>query len=108
MSDTNNLTKRDRQTVRFLQWIQNHSGWWFLICTPDDEHMDLTMMKLLVTRPAKEEFYEIIFVLLMVHRNAPFMNSVFQSMLLELVLSGWKGGAKSRTQILQDLTNLLT
>lgn len=39
------LTRRDKQTVRFLKWTRRYSGWWFLICTPGDEHMNLDMMK---------------------------------------------------------------
>ena len=30
-----------------------------------------------------------IFVLLTVHRNAGFMDSIFKTMLLELILAGW-------------------
>ena len=70
--------------------------------------MNFSMMKMLIKRLAKEEFYEIIFVLLMVHRNATFMNNVFKTMLLEMVLAGWKGEVKEKDQFIQDLTDLLT
>ena len=40
--------------------------------------MNLDMMKKLVEQLAKEQFYEIIFVLLMVHRNAEFMDNIFK------------------------------
>ncbi len=103
-----NLTKRDKQTVRFLRWIRQYSGLWYLICTPGDEHMTFSMMKKLIERLAKEQFYEIIFVLLMVHRNAEFMDSVFKTMLLEMMLAGWKGEVKDKEQMIQDLTDLLT
>lgn len=103
-----NLTRRDKQTVRFMKWTRRYSGWWFLICTPGDEHMNLDMMKTLIQRLAKEQFYEIIFVLLMVHRNAEFMDSIFKTMLLEMILAGWKGEVKGKEQILHDLTDLLT
>lgn len=102
------LTKRDKNTIRFLEWIKKYPGWWFLICTPDDEHMNFSMMQMLIKRLAKEEFYEIIFVLLMVHRNATFMDTVFKTMLLEMVLAGWKGEVKEKEQFIQDLTDLLT
>lgn len=102
------LTKRDKHTIRFLKWIRQYSGWWFLICTPGDEHMNLDMMKMLIQRLAKEQFYEIIFVLLMVHRNAEFMDSIFKTMLLEMIRAGWKGEVKDKEQILHDLTDLLT
>ena len=85
------LTKKDKQTIRFLKWIRQYPGWWYLICTPDEEHMNIGMMKLLIERLAKEGFYEIIYVLLTVHRNAGFMDSVFKILLLELILAGWRG-----------------
>lgn len=103
-----NITKRDKQVLRFLKWIKKYSGWWFIICTPGDKHMDLDMMKMLIERLAKEQFYEIILVLLMVHRNAAFMDGVFKTMLLEMILAGWKGEVKNKKQILHGLTDLLT
>ena len=101
------LTKRDKHTIRFLQWIRKYPGLWFLICTPDSEHMNLDMMKMLIERLAKEQFYEIIFVLLMVHRNEAFMDTVFKTMLLDMVLAGWKGEAKGKQQIISELKDLL-
>lgn len=56
------------------------------------------MMKMLIDRLAKEQFYELIFVLLMVHRNAEFMDSVLKTMLLEMILAGWKGEVKEKDQ----------
>lgn len=94
--------------VRFLKWIRKYPGWWFLICTPDEEHMNPDMMKILIERLAKEQFHEIIFVLLMVHRNAGFMDSVFQEMLLEMTLAGWKGEVKDKDRMLHDLSNILS
>jgi hypothetical protein len=103
-----NLTKRDKQTIRFLKWIRCYSGWWYLICTPNDEHMNISMMKMLIERLAKEQFYEIIFVLLMVHREADFMDSTFKYMLLEMIIAGWQGEVKGKNQFIHDLTDLLT
>lgn len=81
------LTKRDKQTIRFMKWIRKNSGLWFLICTPDEEHMNNTMMKKLINMLAQEQFYEIIFVLFMVHRNASFMERFNETMLLEMMIS---------------------
>jgi hypothetical protein len=102
------LMKKDKHTIRFLEWIRRYPGWWYLICTPNNEHMNVSMMKLLIKRLAKEQFYEMIFVLLMVHRNADFMDSVFKTILLELILSGWKGEVKEKNQIIHDFIVLLT
>ena len=103
-----NLTKRDKHTIRFLKWVRQYPGWWYLICTPDEKHMTLDMMKMLIQRLAKEQFYEIIFVLLTVHRNAGFMDSIFKTTLLEMVITGWKGEVKGKNQFIQDITDLLT
>lgn len=101
-----NLMKRDKQTIRFLKWIRQYSGWWYLICTPDDEHMTLEMMKMLITRLAKEQFYEIIFVLLTVHRNS--IDSTLKYLLLDMIIAGWKGEVKDKDQFIKDITDLLT
>lgn len=79
-----------------------------MICTPNEEHMSMDMMKMLIERLAKEQFYEIIFVLLTVHRDADFMDGVFKMLLLEMILSGWKGEVNGKDQFLQDVTDLLT
>ena len=102
------MSKRDKETIHFLQWIKLHSGWWHLICTPGDEHMTLSMMKSLVQRLAKEGLYEIIFVLLMVHRNAVFMDNVFKNLLLEMILAGWRGETYGKNRIVQDMADLST
>lgn len=102
------LTKRDKQTIRFMKWIRKYSGLWFLICTPDQEHMNNTMMKKLITMLAQEQFYEIIFVLLMVHRNARFMESFNGEMLLEMMISNWEGKVKDKEQMIKNFTNWLT
>jgi len=36
------------------------------------------------------------------------MESVFKMLLLEMILSGWKGEAKGKDQSIQDITDLLT
>lgn len=61
-----------------------------MICTPNDEHMNADMMIMLIKRLAKEGFYEIIFVLLMVHREDELLQSANKEMLLELMIDEWK------------------
>lgn len=101
-------TKRDKQVIRFLKWIRKYDGWWFLICTPGDEHMNLTMMKMLVNRLANEGFYEIIFVLLMVHRNEPFMDNIFKLLLLKMITENWDSAKFGKQEIIKEITDLLT
>lgn len=64
--------------------------WWYLICTPNDKHMNPQMMKLLIERLAEKSFYEIIFVLIMVHRNEPFVDSFIKYMLLDRLIAEWE------------------
>ena len=84
------LNKRSKQTVHFLKWIRQYSGWWYLICTPNDEHINLQMMRLLIARLYQEGFYEIIFVLLMVHRDDPVMAHATDYLLLDCLTEQWK------------------
>ncbi len=101
------INQRDKQTLHFLKWIRQYSGWWYLICTPEDEHMNADMMKMLVKRLAKEQLYELIFVLLMVHRKAKFMEHIFHYLLLEIVIQNWRGEVKTKNQIFEEIVNLL-
>lgn len=93
------MTKKDEtggRTLEFLKWVEKHGGLWFLICTPGDEHMTMSMMTRLITMLAEKSYYEIIFVLLMVHREVPFVQSLYKSMLLDYVISEWESGRKEK------------
>lgn len=107
-SNGNGLSKRDRETVRFLKWVIRYRGWWELICTPGDEHMNMDMMKMLIGRLTKEGFYEMIFVLLMVHREADFMKSMFDYLIWDMLLMEWQKDEQGKEQIIKNITGLLT
>ena len=77
------------QTVRFLKWIRKYGGWWHLICTPNHEKMNPQMMKMLIKKLYQEGFYEIIFVLLMVHRENPILAHTAESLFLDSVIKHW-------------------
>jgi len=94
---------RNRQTIRFLKWINRYSGWWYLICTPKDEHINPSIMQTLISQLAKEELYEIIFVLLMVHRNEEFVKTTGQAMFTEMMIAQWNAGNKN--EVIKDLIN---
>jgi len=85
---------RYKQTVRFLKWIKHYSGWWYLICTPKDEHINPSIMQTLIGQLAKEQFYEIIFVLLMVHREEEFVKSTGEAVFVEMLIDEWNTGKK--------------
>ena len=108
MTNNKTMRKRDTQTIKFLKWIHRYNGWWHLICTPNDEHMDTAMMKMLITRLEQEEFYEIIFVLLMVHRKADFMESVNDLLLNKIITAIWSGEKTTIKQILNEYKSILT
>lgn len=82
----------NRQTIRFLNWIDEYPGWWQLICTPNDEHVNLRTMQMIIKQLAKESFYEIILVLLMVHREESFMKDLYQFMLVRMTANELKNG----------------
>ncbi len=31
------IRNRDRQMLRLFEWVKKYLGWWYLICTPNDE-----------------------------------------------------------------------
>ena len=88
--------KRERllQTLRFLKWIKRYGGWWKLICEPNNEHISPSRMKSLLEELAKEEFYEIMVVLLYVHKDADFMRSTFEGLLKDMLIAEWRSGRK--------------
>ena len=96
--------RRRSETVRFLKWIRKYSGWWYLICTPDEEHMNMQMMKLLIQKLEEEKFYEIIFVLCMVHRNAKFMKDLPEYVLQDMMTKSWETDAED---IIQEIVSYL-
>lgn len=101
------ITKRDRQTIRFLKWVKKYPGWWHLICTPNDEHMNIKMMSMLIRRLAREQLYEIIFVLLMVHREERYVKDLPGFMLLDMVMENWSGKRKGKEQMIKNILEYL-
>ena len=67
---------------------QNPDGWHF-VCTPEEGHMNPDTIQRLIRELAKGQFYEIIFVLLTVHRKEPFMGTLRQSMLEQMLIKEW-------------------
>lgn len=94
---------RNRQTIRFLKWINRYSGWWYLICTPYDEHINNSIIQTMIEQLAKEELYEIIFVLLMVHRNEDCVKTTGQAMFVEMLANEWNSGNKN--ELIKSMIN---
>lgn len=96
---------RTTQTIRFLKWIKKYNGLWQLICEPGNEHMNIQMMQKIIKRLAKEEFYEIIFTLLEIHKNENFLKSTEDGLLKDLIILEWKSGNKN--EIINKLVEYL-
>lgn len=92
------------RTVRFLKWVREHSGLWYLICTPDEEYMNLDMMKRLMEQLYQEGFYELIFVLMTVHRKNPSLVHLSEYLLLDSFIARWDD---EREDILCEVLALL-
>lgn len=65
--------------------------------------MNIKMMNLLIKCLAQEQLYEIIFVLLMVHRKESYMKDISRYMLLDMVTENWGGKVKDREQMVKDI-----
>ena len=92
-------------TTRLLQWIHEYGGWWYLICTPGEEHMNLEMLRLLVKKLHEAELDDLIFVLLTVHREHPALRHIPEYLLLHELSAHWQ---ENREEFLEELVSLLT
>ena len=99
-------TKRDQQVIHFLKWVRRYPGFWKAICTPENEEhpMDLKKMQMLVGKLRQEGLYEMIYVLLTVHRKEPYLDEIARAMLLDTLIQCWP---ESKEHILAELTALL-
>lgn len=41
--------KKEKYKIHWLKWLKRYLGWWQLICTPNDKHMKIRIMKQLRT-----------------------------------------------------------
>ena len=82
--------RNDNKPLRLLNWIQTYPAWWYLICTPGAKEMTRDIMCNLIKRLADKGFYEIIFVLVTVHRDTDFMKLIPEYMLLDTIVDQWQ------------------
>lgn len=83
----------ESRSIRLLKWIREHPAYWRIVCTPGEPDMNCETAGKLTAMLAQEGFYELIFVLLSVHREAEFMQSALKRLLLELMLDREDGQA---------------
>lgn len=89
---------------KVLQWIRDYPGWWYLICTPGTEEMSLQMLRLLVQKLCNAHLYELVFVMLMVHREHPALKKISEYWLADRLSATWE---KDKDSIMEELRNLL-
>lgn len=51
--------KTKKRSRKLLKWIQRYGGYWYLICTPGDSHMNMVVAKNIIKSLAKYGLYEI-------------------------------------------------
>ena len=78
--------KYKRRSRKLLKWIKRYSGYWWLICTPGDSHMNMIVARNIIKSLAKNGLHELIFVFLTVHRDQKFIKSMLSYMNLDLML----------------------
>ncbi len=78
--------KGKKRCRKLLKWIQKYGGYWKLICTPGDGHMDMDIARNIIKSLAKSGLYEMIFVFFTVHREEEFIKKMISFMSLDLML----------------------
>lgn len=91
-------------THKVLQWIRDYPGWWYLICTPGDERMTLQMFRLLTQKLCQAHLYNLIFVMLMVHREHTALQHLAEYWLMDRLSADW---ITNKEEIIQELSALL-
>jgi len=78
--------KDKKRSRKLLKWIRRYSGYWWLICTPGDSHMNMAVAGNIIKSLAKNGLYEFIFVFLTVHRDEEFVKNMLPFLNLDLML----------------------
>lgn len=91
-------------TKKVLQWIRDYPGLWYLVCTPGAEEVNLQMLKFLFQKFCQAHLYDLIFVMLMVHREHPALKKITEYWLIDRLSATWE---EDKIQILEELSALL-
>lgn len=83
------LSRKDN-TINFLKWTKKRNDLWRILYTPDCKEMTPEKMRMIIEELLNEELYELIFVMLTIHRNTPFVSDVLSMMFNDLTSSRWK------------------
>ena len=83
MRSSKNMKKH---SIKLLEWIRKYGGYWWLVCTPGDNRMNMDIARKIITSLAKNGLYEMIFVFLTVHREEEFIKNLLSYLNLDLML----------------------
>lgn len=75
---------KNARLLRLIDWIEQYPGFWQMACDPNHEHMSITKMRTIVGLLAQAELYEVIVVVLAVHKNQGYIESLRKEMLLNM------------------------
>ena len=88
------MGKRKR-VIKLLNWIEQYPGFWQMACDPNDEHMDIGKMRIIVQNLAQAGLYEVIIVILSVHKKKDFMQQLGNEVFLHLTKEQIKDGKEN-------------
>lgn len=91
-------------TREVLKWSKANRKYWRIICTPNDEQMTPDMMKQIIANLNENSLHELIFVMLTVHRNTPFVNDALLDMTNYLAYRRWN---KENESLIDRIMNFL-
>lgn len=87
-----------------LTWAKKNKESWEIICTPSDERLTPERMKRIIEQLWGNSLYDIIFIMLTVHRNAPFVSELLSNLINYMSVALWDGDSDG---IIKRIVNCL-
>lgn len=88
--------KKNAKLLRLIDWIDQYPGFWQMACDPENEHMSASKMRTIIELLAQAGLYDVIVVVLAVHKNQGFIKSLNQEMLLNMAKKQVKDDNKDK------------
>lgn len=99
-----NIT-RINETTRLIKWSHEYSGLWEIIIDKNSRYMTPEMMRRLILFLAKNELYEVIYVMLSVHKDKEYVKTAYELMFKDSIISELKKGKEG--DVINRLLNYL-
>ena len=97
--------QKDKERSReVLNWSRANRNYWRIICTPNDEQMTPDMIKKIIINLQENSLYELIFVMLTVHRKTAFVNDILSDITNYMMYRRWN---KENDGIINRITKFL-